>query len=110
MLDWQRRHRAGRRRDRSRAGVVVRMDPRLAHSVVATTELRMLLYDGWDEHHNFNHAPDAAAARALLVSALAGLLLGMWAGLVRLGWPWPPLSPCCRCSTGRSWPAAFSAR
>jgi hypothetical protein len=30
---------------------------------------------------------------ALLVSALAGLLLGMWAGLVRLGWPWPPLSP-----------------
>jgi hypothetical protein len=25
---------------------------------------------------------------ALLVSAVAGLLLGMWAGLVRLGWPW----------------------
>jgi quercetin dioxygenase-like cupin family protein len=25
-------------------GVVVRMDPRLPHSVVATTELRMLLY------------------------------------------------------------------
>ena len=30
---------------------------------------------------------------ALLVSAVAGLLLGMWAGLVRLGWPWPPWLP-----------------
>ena len=30
---------------------------------------------------------------ALLIAAVAGLLLGMWAGLVRLGWPWPPLAP-----------------
>lgn len=29
----------------------------------------------------------------LLAAAVGGLLLGMWAGLIRLGWPWPVLRP-----------------
>ena len=29
----------------------------------------------------------------LLAAAVGSLLLGMWAGLIRLGWPWPVLRP-----------------
>ena len=29
----------------------------------------------------------------LLAAAMGGLLLGMWAGLIRMGWPWPALGP-----------------
>ncbi len=44
-----------------------------------------------------NLATHGAAPRwlrlLLLVAAVGGLLLGMWAGLIRLGWPWPVLRP-----------------
>jgi hypothetical protein len=33
------------------------------------------------------------ARRPLLVGALVALLIGLWAGLVRMGWPWPFLPP-----------------
>lgn len=33
------------------------------------------------------------AAMPLLVLAFLSLLLGIWAGLVRVGWPWPTLTP-----------------
>ncbi len=33
------------------------------------------------------------APRLILSAFLTTLLLAMWAGLVRLGWPWPPLQP-----------------
>jgi len=44
-----------------------------------------------------NLATHATAPRwlrlLLLAAAVGGLLLGMWAGLIRLGWPWPVLRP-----------------
>lgn len=35
--------------------------------------------------------PVALSRAPLLALALLALLAGMWAGLVRIGWPWPPL-------------------
>ncbi len=44
-----------------------------------------------------NLATHGAAPRwlrlLLLAAAMGGLLLGMWAGLLRMGWPWPVLRP-----------------